>query len=145
MIIIVIPAITVHKSSRFHGLLVISSGYKVISISCEGGAAGRDWWCTKGKGKVDRCLTPSNNNLLYNFLCNNLHGYKLFVFPFYYSSFGLTVGQPSLVFSLTFHWPLISYISYLSFWFTTLLSHFEDYRCLVYYSSSKWYMTAVNL
>ena len=59
MIIIVIPAITVHKSSRFHGLLVISSGYKVISISCEGGAAGRDWWCTKGKGKVDRCLTPS--------------------------------------------------------------------------------------
>ena len=43
-----------HKSSRFHGLLVISSGYKVISISCEGGAAGRDWWCTKGKGKVDR-------------------------------------------------------------------------------------------
>ena len=31
-----------HKSSRFHGLLVISSGYKVISISCEGGAAGRD-------------------------------------------------------------------------------------------------------
>ena len=48
-------------------LLVISSGYKVISISCEGGAAGRDWWCTKGKGKVDRCLTPSSCKLFYNF------------------------------------------------------------------------------
>ena len=31
-----------HKSSRFHGLLVISSGYKVISISCD--AAGGDLW-----------------------------------------------------------------------------------------------------
>ena len=49
-----------HKSSRFHGLLVISSGYKVISISCEGGAAVN----LKTFQSFDRSLGRSSNRYL---------------------------------------------------------------------------------